>query len=130
MKFGESGGRFMPDTGRQTFASIAAEELQMRIAASGLGDALADMACDLCMEEVPVEEAFQKIQVSAIEKMVGMLDATILTDEVALKRCLETVTAESERAAWQALEKGTEELRDGLALLEEVQGLERNGYVN
>jgi hypothetical protein len=130
MKIGESGGRITPDTGRQTFATIAAEELQMRIAASGLGDALADMACDLCMEEVPVEEAFQKIQESAIEKMVWMLDAAILTDEVALQSCLETVTAESERAAWRALEKGTEELREGLALLEEVRGLEQNGFVN
>lgn len=130
MKVGPSGARITPDTGKRTFASIAAEELQLRIAASGLGDALASMACDLCMEEVSVEEAFQKIQESAIQKMVRMLDSTILSDEGALKSCLETVSAESERVAWQALEKGTEELREGLALLEEVRGLENNGYVN
>jgi hypothetical protein len=130
MKVGQIAARITPDTGKQSFASIAAEELQMRIEASGMGDTLARMACDLCMEEVPVEEAFQKIQESAIEKMVRMMDATIVADEGALKGCLEIVTKESERVAWIALEKGTEELREGLALLEEAKGFEQNGYVN
>jgi hypothetical protein len=129
MKVGPITARITPDTGKQSFASIAVEELRLRIEASGLGAALARMACDLCMEEVPVEEAFQKIQESAIEKMVRMLDATILSDEGALKSCLETVTTESERVAWAALEKGTDELREGLTLLEELRGLEK-GYVN
>jgi hypothetical protein len=113
-----------------TFASIAAEELQIRIASSGLGEALARMACELCLEDVTVEEAFQKIQESAIEKMLHMLDSTILADEGALASCLETVTAEAERVAWQALEKGTEELREGLTMLEEIRKLETGGYVN
>lgn len=130
MKAGPIARWITPDTGKQNFASIAAEELQMRIAASGLSEALARMACELCLEEVPVEEAFQKIQESAIEKMVRMLDSRILENEGALKSCLETVTAESERVAWQALEKGTEELREGLALLEEVKRVEGSGYVN
>ncbi len=130
MKAGPIAGRITPDTGKQSFESIAAEELQMRIAASGLSEALARMACELCLEEVPVEEAFQKIQESAIEKMVRMLDSRILEHEGALQSCLETVTAESERVAWQALETGTEELREGLALLEDVKRLEGNGYVN
>jgi hypothetical protein len=130
MKVGPISARITPGTGKQSIASVAVQELQLRIDASDLGDALARMACDLCMEEVPVEEAFQKIQESAIEKMVRMLDATILSDEGALNSCLETVTRESERAAWAALEAGTEELREGLALLEEVSGFEKNGYVN
>lgn len=130
MKAGPIAGRITPDTGKQGFASIAAEELQMRIAASGLGEALARKACELCLEEVPVEEAFQKIQELAIEKMVRMLDARILEHEDALTSCLETVTSESERVAWQALEKGTDELREGLALLESVKRMEGSGYVN
>ena len=130
MKAGPNAARITPDTGKQSFASIAAEELQMRIAASGLTESMARMAFELCVDEVPVEEAFQRIQESAIEKMVRMLDSSILNDEGALQSCLETVTAESERLAWQALEKGTEELRDGLAMLENVRKLEGNGYVN
>lgn len=130
MKVGASGRRMTPDTGKRTLASIAAEELQLRIAASGLSDTLANMACDLCLEEVPVEEAFQKIQESAIEKMVRMMDSAILSDEGALKSCLDTVTTESERAAWQALEQGTDGLREGLALLEEIHATDKNGYVN
>jgi hypothetical protein len=130
MKSGSNTARITPDTGKQSFASIAAEELQMRIAASGLSEAMARMAWELCLEEVSVEEAFQRIQESAIEGMVRMLDSAILADEGALQSCLDTVTSESERVAWQALEKGTEELREGLALLEDVKKLEGNGYVN
>jgi len=130
MKVGPSTAGMRLDTENQSFASIAVEELQMRIEASGLGEALARMACDLCVEEVPVEEAFQKIQESAIEKMVRMMDFSIVADDGALKSCLEMVTKESERAAWTALEKGTTELREGLELLERAQGFERNGWVN
>jgi hypothetical protein len=130
MKAGPFARRITADTGKRGFESIAAEELQMRIAASGLTEALARMACELCLEEVPVEEAFQKIQESAIEKMVRMLDSRILEHEGALQSCLETVTAESERIAWQALETGTEELREGLALLEDVKRIDGNGFVN
>lgn len=131
MKVG-SGARRTTKAGtvRGGFASVAAEELQMRIAASGLSDSLARMACELCIEEVPVEEAFQKIQESAIEKMVHMLDSSILADDSALKSCLETVSTESERVAWQALEAGTEDLREGLALLDELKKFEANGYLN
>ncbi len=130
MKVGPSTSRIPLDTDNRSFASVAAEELHMRIEASGLGEALARMACDLCVEEVPVEEAFQKIQESAIEKMVRMMDVSIVGDDGALKSCLEMVTKESERAAWTALEKGTTELREGLELLEQAQGFERNGWVN
>lgn len=129
MKVQSNGTRITPDTGKRTFASIAVEELQVRIEASGLRDAMARMACDLCLEEVPVEEAFQKIQESTIEKMVHLLDTTILSDESALKNCLETVTSESERIAWQALEQGTDELREGLKLLENVRTFD-TGYLN
>ncbi len=130
MKVGPMAARITPDTGKQSFASIAVEELRLRIAASGLGDTLARMACDLCLEEVPVEEAFQKIQESAIAKMMKMMDATIVANEGALLCCLDMVTKESERVAWAALEQGTEELREGLQLLEQLQGFESNGYVN
>jgi hypothetical protein len=130
MKAGSVSTRITPDTGKQSFGSIAAEELQLRIAASGLGESMARMACELCLEEVPIEEAFQRIQESAIEKMVHMMDSSILADEGALQSCLETVTTESERMAWQALENGTEELRAGLALLDKVQKLDGNGYLN
>ena len=80
------------DQAEQRFATIAAQELQLRIAASGLLGSLVAMACEFCLEEVPVEEAFQKIQEVAIEKMVRMLDADVLDDDYALTSCLETVT--------------------------------------
>jgi hypothetical protein len=130
MKAGQNTAPKARDGMKGTFASVAAQELQMRIAASGLGDALARMACELCLEDVSVEEAFQKIHESAIEKMVHMLDSTILADENALASCLETVKKESERVAWQALEKGTQELRDGLTILEEIKQRENGSYVN
>lgn len=111
-------------------ASVAAAELNMRIAASGLGEALARMACELCLEDVSAEEAFERIHESAIEKMVHMLDSAILADEGALQSCLSIVKKESERMAWQALEEGTKELRDGLTILEEVRRLGNGEYVN
>ena len=130
MKVGSNAAPIRPDTGKRAFASIAADELQMRIAASGMSEWLARLAGELCLEEVSVEEAFARIEESAIEKMVHMLDSSILSDEVALKCCMETVTRESERMAWEALEKGTEELRDGLVRLEEIWKSDNSGYVN
>ena len=94
------------DTRRATGASragVASKELRGRIRRIHLEESLAMMACDLCMDEVPVEEAFQKIQDKALEKMVTLLDAGILGDSAAVKSCLEVVAKESERVAWQAL---------------------------
>jgi predicted subunit of tRNA(5-methylaminomethyl-2-thiouridylate) methyltransferase len=88
--------------------AIATQELRVRIRASRLGEVLAGMACDLCLEQVPVEEALQRIQERAIERMVAMLDTAILSDEVAMQCCLDIVAQESERVALQALEKGTD----------------------
>ncbi len=118
------------DLADRTFATIAAQELQMRIHASGLVGSLVTMACDLCMAEMPIEEAFEKIQESAMEKMVRMLDTNILADDSAMKSCLDTVAAESERVAWQALEKGTDVLSEGFAILDGRHSLEKNGLVN
>ena len=130
MKAGQNVGQKTPKKGSATFASVAVEEFQMRILASGLSEALARMACELCLEDISVEEAFERIQESAIEKMVHMLDSTILADDCAMESCLLAVTKQSERMAWDALEKGTEELRDGLARLEEVKRSGSGGYVN
>ena len=130
MKIGHSAAPKTTTDGSQTFASVAAQEFQMRIVASGLNEALARMASELCLEDISVEEAFRRIQESAIEKMVHMLDCTILADDFAVDSCLKALTAESERMAWEALEKGTEELRDGLARLEEAKRSGFGGYVN
>jgi predicted subunit of tRNA(5-methylaminomethyl-2-thiouridylate) methyltransferase len=113
-----------------TRAAIATQELQARIRASRLGDVLAGMACDLCLEQVPVEEALQLIQERAIERMVAMLDTGILTDEAATKGCLDLVAIESEHVAWQALEKGTDALREGLEIYDGLQSAEYVGPVN
>lgn len=130
MKIGHSAALKSTKDGSQTFASVAAQEFQMRIVASGLNEALAHMASELCLEDISVEEAFRRIQESAIEKMVHMLDCTILADDFAVDSCLKALTAESERMAWEALEKGTEELRDGLARLEEAKRSGLGGYIN
>jgi hypothetical protein len=47
-----------------------------------------------------------------------------------VKSCLEVVAKESERVAWQALEKGSAMLEDGLAILDGELELPDNGYVN
>jgi hypothetical protein len=62
--------------------------------------------------------------------MVSLLDAGILQDSAAVKSCLEVVAKESERVAWQALEKGSAMLEDGLAILDGELELPDNGYVN
>jgi predicted subunit of tRNA(5-methylaminomethyl-2-thiouridylate) methyltransferase len=113
-----------------TVATMATQELQLRIRASRLGDVLAGMACDLCLEQVPVEEALQKIQERAIERMVAMLDARILSDETAMQSCLDIVANESEQVALQALEKGTDALREGLETYDGLESAEIIGPVN
>ena len=112
-------------------AQAARSELKGRIRRIRLEDSFVEMACDLCMEQVPVEMAFQRIQDKALEKMVPLLDTRILGVPEAIQGCLEVVAEESERVAWRALQKGTEMLEEGLAFLEEgVVKLPEGGYVN
>lgn len=111
--------------------NVATSELKGRIRKIRLEESLTEMACDLCLEQVPVETAIQKIQDKALEKMVPLLDTKILGDPVAMQTCLELVAEESERVALKALQKGTELLEEGLALLEEGElELPQDGYVN
>lgn len=109
----------------------AKSELKGRIRRIRLEDSLVELACGLCIEQVPVEMAIQKIQDKALEKLVPLLDTKILSDPEAIRSCLELVAEESERVAWRALQKGTEMLEQGLSALEE-DGLElpEGGYVN
>ena len=110
---------------------VATSELKGRIRKIRLEDLLTEMACDLCLEQVPVEMAIQQIQDKALEKMVPLLDTKILADPVAMQTCLELVAQESERVALKALQKGTELLEEGLAILEDGQlELPADGYVN
>jgi hypothetical protein len=111
-------------------AGVASKELRGRIRRIHLEESLAMMACDLCMDEVPVEEAFRKIQDKALEKMVSLLDAGILGDSAAVRSCLEVVAKESERVALEALEKGSAMLEEGLAILDGQLELPDSGYVN
>ncbi|HEX8872873.1 MAG TPA: hypothetical protein VF758_08910 [Candidatus Acidoferrum sp.] len=111
-------------------ATVAAQELQIRIRASQMGHALVEMACELCIAQVEPEEAFQRIQDRAMEKMVAMLDTGILTDDAITKSCLELVVAESERIALEALEKGNETLRAGLDFLDQIEFVAKLGPVN
>jgi len=111
-------------------AGVASRELRGRIRRIHLEESLAMMACGLCMDEVPVEEAFQKIQDKALEKMVTLLDTGILGDSAAVRSCLEVVAKESERVAWQALEKGSAMMEEGLAILGGELELPDDGYVN
>jgi len=113
-----------------TREAIATQELKARIRASRLGDVLAGMACDLCLEQVPVEEALQLIQERAIERMVAMLDTGIVSDEAAMQSCLDIVARESEDVAWQALEKGTDALREGLEIYDGLESAECTDPVN
>jgi HSP90 family molecular chaperone len=106
-------------------------ELKGRIRKIRLEESLTEMACDLCMEQVPVETAIQQIQDKAMEKMVPLLDTKILSDPVAMQHCLELVAEESERVALKALQRGTEMLEEGLAILEEGEWeLPKGGWVN
>jgi predicted subunit of tRNA(5-methylaminomethyl-2-thiouridylate) methyltransferase len=110
---------------------IATDELKGRIRRIRLEESLTGMACDLCLEQVPVETAIQKIQDKALEKMVPLLDTKILADPVAMQTCLELVAEESQRVALKALQRGTELLEEGLAILEDGEWeLPKNGYVN
>ena len=59
-------------------AQSAKTELKGRIRKIHLEASLVDMACDLCMEQVPIELAFQQIQDKAMEKMIPLLDTRIL----------------------------------------------------
>jgi len=111
-------------------AEIALQELQDRIEASRLESKYTGLVCDLCIGQVPLEKAFGQIHEQAMEQMVGFLDARILEDEVALEACLERIAEEAERVAWQALERGTEALREGLAMLEGEKGFLGGDYVN
>jgi hypothetical protein len=112
-------------------AQAAKTELKGRIRRIRLEDALVELACGLCLEEVPVEMALQKIQDKALERMVPLLDTKILGNAEAVQGCLELVAEESERVAWKALQKGTEMMEEGLAILEDG-GLElpEGGYLN
>jgi len=112
-------------------AQSARSELKGRIKKIHLEASLVDMACDLCMEQVPVELAFQQIQDKAMEKMIPLLDTRILDHADIMQSCLEMVAEESERVAWSALKKGTELLEEGLAILEQGEiELPADGYVN
>ena len=112
-------------------AQSAKSELMGRIQKIHLEESLVEMACDLCMEQVPVELAFQQIQDKAMEKIVPLLDTKILDHADIMQSCLEMIAEESERAAWGALRKGTELLEEGLAILEEGDiDLPEGGYVH
>jgi hypothetical protein len=110
---------------------IATSELKGRIRRIRLEESLTELACDLCLEQVPVETAIQKIQDKALEKMVPLLDTKFLCDPAAMQSCLEVVAEESERVALKALQRGTEMLEQGLAILEEGElELPEDGLVN
>jgi hypothetical protein len=112
-------------------ASIAAQELRGKFEATRLEFALTGLACELCVEQIPLETAFEKLQDRALEKLVRLLDTRILDDPSAIKTCLEMVAEESERVAWGALERGTEMLSDGLDMLSgEQQMAEEGGFVH
>jgi hypothetical protein len=111
-------------------AAIASMELRGRIRGQRLESTLVGMACDLCVDGMPVEDAFQKIQDKALEQMVRLLDSRILHDSSAIKVCLELVAEESERVAWEALEKGTERLREELAIMDGSEELLSDGPVH
>ena len=112
-------------------AQAAKTELKGRIRRIRLEDALVELACGLCLEEVPVEMALQKIQDKALERMVPLLDTRILGNAEAVQGCLELVAEESERVAWKALQKGTEIMEEGLAILEDgALELPEGGYLN
>jgi hypothetical protein len=110
---------------------VATNELKGRIRKIHLEESLTEMACDLCLEQVPVETAIQKIQDKALERMVPLLDTKILGDPMAMQTCLELVAEESQRVAIKAMQRGTELLEEGLAILEEGEfELPTGGYIN
>jgi hypothetical protein len=111
-------------------ASIAKFDLQSRIRAHRLEESLSGMVCDLCMDGLSAEEAFDKVQDQALERLISMLDLRMLEDALATKLCLEMVVKESERVASEAMEKGTAMLCEGLAILDNLGSLNSNGYIN
>ena len=115
---------------RSSVAEVALQELQDRIEASCLESSYAAMVFDLCVGQVSLEQAFQEIHQKAMEEMVGLLDARVLTDDAAMDACLEKIAEESERVAWAALERGTETLREGLAMLEGNKFAQDSPYLN
>jgi hypothetical protein len=121
-------GRNTSEAGRM---DVATNELKGRIRKIHLEESLTEMACDLCLEQVPVETAIQKIQDKALERMVPLLDTKILGDPMAMQTCLELVAEESQRVAIKAMQRGTELLEEGLAILEEGEfELPTGGYIN
>ena len=124
----------MNDAHATTYArtmETATNELKGRIRKIRLEESLTELACDLCLEQVPVETAIQKIQDKAMEKMVPLLDTKILSDPVAMRHCLELVAEESERVALKAMQRGTEMLEEGLAILEDAEWeLPEGGWVH
>jgi len=120
--------RFATNTGT---VQAAMTELKGRIRRIRLEDSLTELACGLCLEQVPPETAFQRIQDKAMEKMVPLLDTKILSNTEAIQKCLELVAEESERVALRALQRGSEMLEEGLAILEDGElELPEGGYVN
>ncbi len=96
-------------------------ELRKRIRASRMADTLAGMCADLCMQQVEPDEALQRIQEKALERLVNLLDTRIVADAEAMDECLKVVAEESGRIACEALEMGMTRLREGLALLESME---------
>jgi hypothetical protein len=115
---------------RSSVAEVALQELQDRIEASCLESSYAAMVFDLCIGQVSLEQAFQEIHQKAMEEMVGLLDARVLADDAAMDACLEKIAEQSERVAWAALERGTEKLREGLAMLEGNKFAQESPYLN
>ncbi len=111
-------------------ASIAKLDLQTRMRANRLEESLSGMVCNLCMDGLSAEEAFDKVQDKALERLITMLDLRMLEDALATKLCLEMVVEESERVASEAMEKGTAMLYEGLAILDDPESLNPGGYVN
>ena len=99
-------------------AQSAKTELKGRIRKIHLEASLVDMACDLCMEQVPIELAFQQIQDKAMEKMIPLLDTRILDQADIMQSCLEMVAEESERVAGVAARFAALVFQIGKLLLE------------
>ena len=123
-------GRVSSGWNAQHGPEVALQELQDRIEASCLESAYAGMVCDMCVGQMSLRQAYEEVQQKAMEQMVGLLDARILEDEAALEACLERIAAESERVAWQALEKGTEAVREGLAVLQNLETIQLGEFLN
>lgn len=102
-------------------ALSARTELRRKIRANHIADSLAPMCADLCMQQVEPDQALQRIQEKALERLVSLLDSRIVSDSEAMDECLKLVAEESSRIACEALEKGMARLKEGLALLENME---------